>query len=379
MEKPPKFTIKCSECGIELPENYWYWNCRNCGAPLEIKIEKPNVTRRELSIREGSIWRYKEFIPLNEKSKVTLGEGFTPMIKRKIANINVLLKLEFLNPTGSFKDRGASTAITRAISLKAKRVVEDSSGNAGASIAAYATAAGIQAKIYIPKSAPKAKKEIIMIYGGQLTEAKSRSEAAERAVKELNEGDYYIGHAWNPFFIEGVKTMAYELAEQLKWNPPDNIIVPTGNGTLLLGLYKGFNELINIGWIKHRPKLIAVQPVGCAPLYEAIYGKSAGKRKAVLADAMRVANPPRIKQMIEAIRNTEGKVILVDDAEIVCGLKHLLKLGLLVEPTSASAVSALIKLKNEGTIEGETCIPLTGCGVKMASKILRIVQKLDKC
>jgi len=376
MVKEPEFTIKCTKCGEEFPDNYWYWNCSKCGGPLDVLIEIAEAKREEHLTSEKSMWRYQWFIPASMKFKVTLGEGCTPMIRRKIANVNVLLKLEFLNPTGSFKDRGSSVAITRAISLQARRVIEDSSGNAGASISAYATAAGIQAKIYVPKSAPKAKKEIIMTFGGQLVEAESRSEAAKRAVKELCKGEYYIGHAWNPFFIEGIKTIAYEIAEQMNWKTPDNIIVPTGNGTLLLGLYKGFNELIDAGWINDMPRLIAVQAEGCAPLYEAIYGTKAGKGRSKLADAIRVPNPPRINQMVEAIKNTEGKVVTVNDKEIAHGLECLVKLGLLVEPTSATAVSALMKLSSVGEIEGVVCIPLTGCGVKMTSKILRIIHRL---
>lgn len=367
------YEIKCLKCGEYLPINYKYWKCSKCNSPLEINILELNINKNKLRNRAFNLWRYREAIPLNGEIKVTLGEGGTPLIKKEIEKNKIYFKLEYLNPTGSFKDRGACIAVNRAILLKAKRIVEDSSGNAGTAISAYSTAAGIPSKIYVPKNTPKNKKNLIKAFGAQIVEAKNREAAAKRAVLELEEKDYYIGHSWNPFFIEGIKTIAYEIIEQNNWQPPDKIIVPVGNGTLLLGLFKGLKELLTLEWINKIPKLIAVQAEGYAPLYKAIYNKKNGKKKSKLADAIKILNPPRLNQMIKAIRETNGEVIVVTDKEIVTGLRKIIKIGLLVEPTSAAAFSAFLKMKGNIDANEKICIILTGSGMKMIGEIIRLI------
>jgi len=366
------YEIKCLNCGKHLPLNYKYWKCIKCNGPLEVNIQKLNIDKNKLSKRAFNLWRYREAIPLNGKIRVTLGEGGTPLIEKEIEKHKVYFKLEYLNPTGSFKDRGASIAVNRAILLKAKRIVEDSSGNAGTAISAYSSAARIPSKIYVPKNAPKNKKNLIKAFGGYIIETKNRETAAKRAISELGEDDYYIGHSWNPFFIEGIKTTAYEIIEQKNWQPPDKIIIPVGNGTLLIGLFKGFKEMLTLGWINKIPKIIAVQAEGYTPLYEAIYNKKNRKKKSKLADAIKITNPPRLNQMIKAIKETNGEVIAVTDEEIITGLRKLLKIGLLVEPTSATAFSAFLKMKENIDTDEKICIILTGSGMKMINEIIKL-------
>ncbi len=368
-----EFEIKCLRCGSVYPGKYWYWKCEKCGGALEIELKldfKAGIGDL-IDGKSHSMWRYGKLIPVSSRFRVSIGEGMTPLITRVISGINVLFKLEYLNPTGSFKDRGASAVITRALELGAERVVEDSSGNAGLSIAAYASAANLRAKIYVPKGAPEGKKSLIKLLGGELVEAGSRVEAARRAVNELEPDDYYVGHSWNPFFIEGIKTIAHEVAEQCNWRIPQSIVVPVGNGTLLLGLYKGFKELLDLSAIDWMPRLIAVQAAGYAPLYESIYGGVEWRSRAELADAIKIKNPPRLEQMRRVIEETDGDVVVVEDHEIVGGLKTLLKMGLIVEPTSAAALAALMKIRGE--IDGIACIPLTGSGIKMASRLLSLL------
>lgn len=374
------YEIKCLNCGKTLPSNYKYWKCIKCNSPIEINILELNINKNELNKRAFNLWRYREVIPLNEKAKITLGEGGTPLIERKIEKHKVYFKLEYLNPTGSFKDRGTSIAINRAILLKAKRIIEDSSGNAGTSVSAYSSAAGIPSKIYVPKNAPRNKKNLIKAFGGQIIETKDREEAAKRSITELEKDDYYIGHSWNPFFIEGIKTIAYEIAEQTNWQPPKRIITPVGNGTLLLGLFKGFKEMVELGWIDKSPKLIAVQAEGFTPLYQAIYKnkKDEGKKKTKIADAIKISNPPRLSQMIKAVKETSGDVILVTDNEIILGLRKLIRMGLLVEPTSATAFSAYLKTVKELDSSEDTCIILTGSGMKMINKIIELTMIKNK-
>lgn len=175
-----------------------------------------------------------------------------------------------------------------------------------------------------------------------------------------------------PIFIEGIKTTAYEIIEQKNWQPPDKIIIPVGNGTLLIGLFKGFKEMLTLGWINKIPKIIAVQAEGYTPLYEAIYNKKNRKKKSKLADAIKITNPPRLNQMIKAIKETNGEVIAVTDEEIITGLRKLLKIGLLVEPTSATAFSAFLKMKENIDTDEKICIILTGSGMKMINEIIKL-------
>lgn len=195
------------------------------------------------------------------------------------------MKLEYLNPTGSFKDRGGSAvAVSKAVELGAKLVIEDSSGNAGISVAAYAAATGIRARIYVPRDAPEGKKSLIRSLGAELIEAPSRAEAGRMAIESLRDGEAYLGHTWNPWFLQGTKTMAYELLDQLG-HVPDAVVLPVSAGTLLLGLWIGFNELRSIGLVSRVPRLYAVQPQGFASLYEKIHGSTAGEPTRI-ADAL---------------------------------------------------------------------------------------------
>lgn len=309
------------------------------------------------------------------KSKVSLGEGITPLVRRNIYGVNLFLKLDYLQPTGSFKDRGSSVAISRALDLSVKCIVEDSSGNAGVSAAAYATSAGLKARIYVPRDAPWLKKSLIKLYNAEIVEANTRSDAFNRAVGELKPNDVYIGHLWNPFHIEGIKTIAYELYEQLGETISNaTIISPVASGTLLLGLFKGFSELARYGFISSIPKLIAVQAYGIAPIYEKIHGSIDWKFRSVLADALRVEAPPRVNEIIKALKDTNGDCVVVNDDEIRQSLKALLSLGFIVEPSSAVAIAAVKKLIDCKYVpKGEHIVSiLTGSGVKTINLLLSL-------
>ncbi|RLG58515.1 threonine synthase, partial [Candidatus Geothermarchaeota archaeon] len=249
-----------------MPFDSRSWSCPKCGAPLKIELNLDKIAFKKSSLvnRVRSIWRYKELIPVKTKDVVSLGEGFTKIIRRRVFGALTYLKLEYLSPSGSFKDRGSSVAVTHAREIGAKTLVEDSSGNAGSSVALYALSAGLKARIYVPKDAPENKRMIIRIFGAQVVECRSREEASSRAVHELRRDDYYIGHLWNPFFIEGMKTMAFEIAEQFKWERVDCIIAPIASGSLVLGLFKGFKELEVLGLINDLPSLVGVQAEGWA-------------------------------------------------------------------------------------------------------------------
>ncbi len=323
----------CKKCGFKTDTDKWLWKCPSCGGVLEItgKVEQP---------------------------KITLGEGNTPLINLFGFGGDVYFKLEYLNPTGSFKDRGSAMAISQAQKLGIGCIVEDSSGNAGISVAAYAAAAGIWATVVVPKGCAPGKRHLIEALGAEIIEADDREAAGNRARERETQGCAYIGHMWNPWFIKGMESIASEINSQLG-KVPDAIITPVSSGTLLLGLYNGFKKE------KKMPRLYAVQASGFSPLYDAVHGKSES-RPSKLADALQVLNPPRLEEMKEAVLKSGGDVLLVNDEEILTALAKLLKAGAIVEPSSASALAGYMQLSNSGKIKhGEKIvIILTGSGLK---------------
>ncbi len=306
--------------------------------------------------------------------RVVLGEGGTPMVRRRFRGVRLLLKLEYLNPTGSFKDRGTAFEASRARSLGRRVLVEDSSGNTGLSVAAYAAAGGMAARIYVPRDAPDGKKNLIRLLGARLVEARDRADASRRAVEELGEGDHYVAHLWSPWFVEGVATIAYEAAEQMGWRAPDAVVVPVGSGSLLLGFAWGYRRLRDAGLLQgDPPRIIAVQAGGVAPLYEAVAGRRPLLDDGGLADGIRVPSPPRLAELVEA---ADGGVVLVGRRDIVSALGRLVSWGFLVEPTSAAALAGLSKALDEGLVEqGETVVmPLTGSGLKVYDWIYSVLR-----
>jgi threonine synthase len=315
------------------------------------------------------IWRYSGAIPYAE-IPVTLGEGNTPLINASFDGARLLLKLEYVSPTGAFKDRGASVSLTRALALGARSIVEDSTGNAGIAASAYAARAGIGARIYVPADAPSEKKGLMVACGSQVVECSSRGEAASRAVSELNAGELYIGHAWDPFYLEGMKTAAFEIFEA--GVVPDSLITPVASGTLLLGLRKGFMELMDAGLIDEMPKIFGVQGTECAPIYEDIHGKVSGDTgSSSLADGLRISDPPRRNEIVNAIRSTGGDVFVISNNEIASSMRLLLRMGIIAEPTSATALGAFMANRKEmGRV---VVMPVTGAGVKNTRAVMAAI------
>ncbi|MEJ5293004.1 MAG: pyridoxal-phosphate dependent enzyme [Candidatus Methanosuratincola sp.] len=319
-------------------------------------------------VAEGrsGMWRYSPWLPFSSRP-VTLGEGGTPLIKSEVAGVEIIFKLEFVSPTGSFKDRGASMSVSRAAALGARTVVEDSTGNAGVAASAYAARAGIRSRIYVPADAPNAKKALMRATGAELVECRDRSEAAERAASELGTGDFYIGHAWDPFYIAGMETVAFEVYEQ--YGIPDSILVPVASGTLLLGLYRGFRELVACGIAGRIPRIFGVQGEDCAPIYQEIHGPAPKTFGSSLADGLRIASPPRKREILDAINSSGGDVFVVSDPEIARSLRCLMGMGIVAEPTSATALAPLSK--NAGSLGSAVLIPITGSGIKHPDGIVK--------
>jgi threonine synthase len=304
----------------------------------------------------------------------SLGEGWTPLLTLEDAGRQLWVKLEFLAPTGSFKDRGTSVLISALRTQGVRQVVEDSSGNAAASLAAYAARAGIEAQICVPAHASPGKLRQIEAYGARLVKVEgSRERASERAQQLASEGQcYYASHVYSPFVLEGQKTFAYEVWEQLNGQLPEWLIYPTGNGTLLYGSYLGLCDLKDAGVIDRLPRLIAVQAENCAPLFAPFQGHlptgpTAEGRRSTIAEGIAVRRPARAEQVLKALHETGGEVVAVSEDEIRDAQRALARQGLYVEPTAAVALAGWRHLKDRIKPRDQVLLPLTGSGLKSPS------------
>lgn len=362
--------VVCSDCGKEYEGKTKAYMCE-CGGTFVLEGKEVSFPKDKISGRDKSIWRYREAIPADHSKAVTLGEGFTPLVPARAGDHEVLAKLDFIFPTGSFKDRGSSVMISHVRGMGVKEVIEDSSGNAGASVSAYSARAGISCEIFCPSYASEGKLAQIRLYGAKLNKVPGTREDTERAVLEKAKSRYYASHNWNPFFLEGTKTLAFEIAEQLGWESPDSVICPCGNGGIYLGLYMGFRELMEAGAVGSMPKLLGVQSSACSPLYGA-YRDSKGvpdpftQKEKTIAEGVCLAKPNRGKAILKAMRESKGAMEIVSDSEVMEGLKELAYQGIFVEPTSAIVVKALGKLIRKGVAKGDgkNVMVLSGTGLK---------------
>ncbi len=363
----------CSECGRTYPIHSTHWRCE-CGSPLDLKFT-PQFPKEKILKRGPSLWRYREAIPIeNDRSILSFGEGLTPLEEMELNGHRVWVKIDYLFPTGSYKDRGATVLISKVKELGIEEVVEDSSGNAGSAIAAYCAKAGIKCKIYVPQATSAGKLIQIQMYGAHLKRVKGSRERTAQVTMSAATKTYYASHCWNPFFFHGTKTFAFEIWEQLGWTSPDTLVLPVGHGTLLLGAYIGFKELIETGKVKKLPQLIGVQSAACAPLYQGLV-KGLNEIPAILkgetmAEGIAIAQPVRGKQILRAIRETGGEILTVTENEIKTGIKEMAQRGHLIEPTSAATIAGLkkyLKKKREREVIVST---LTATGLKAVDKIM---------
>jgi len=371
-----KVNYICSRCHRRFAVDTLAYRCQ-CGGAFELEKTPPKLAIGRLRSRVNSIWRYREALPIiKDENIVTLGEGMTPIIKARIFDKEVLLKLDYLFPTGSFKDRGASVLVSKIKELGIKTVIDDSSGNAGAAIAAYCARAGITCEIYCPESASGGKLIQISLYGAKLNKIPGSRQDTAKVVQEKAKEVFYASHRANPFFMEGVKTVFYEICEQLDWKVPDSIIMPVGSGSTMLGIALAGSELKDMGVINNLPKLVGVQTEAFPPIYEAfVKGETKvtplAQGRHTYAEGLANPNPIHGEQILKVLRETDGEVIKVSEEEIAEGINILAQKGIYVEPTSAVVVGALKKsLKVE---EGKTnVVILTGSGLKATDKMLEI-------
>ena len=367
----------CPACGAHLTADRPIWRCA-CGSHLNLSPGR-GLARGEIVADEASLWRYRAALALAHPPLVSLGEGWTPLVERRWRGARVLLKLESQMPTGSFKDRGTAVMLHHLFEVGVGPIHEDSSGNAGASIATYAAAAGLPCTVYVPAAAPRGKIVQIAATGAAVRAIPGSRQAVTDAALAATGDSFYASHNWQPFFIEGTKTLAYELWEQLGFGVPDNILVPTGYGSNILGLERGFEELLQRGEVDRRPRLFAVQAANCAALAAAWAADAADfvpfTPAATVADGIATAHPVRTKEVLTALRQSRGGVVAVPEADIAPALRALGRLGLYVEPTAATAGAALSMLLDNGTIRPEetTVAILTGHGLKATDAVAALL------
>ena len=359
--------------GDSYPLDAPRWRGEN-GGPLMLS-PLPGIGRDRIEPSVRSLWRYRQALPVTIAEPVSMGEGCTPLVGRRWCGLDSLFKLEWFAPTGSFKDRGASVMISILRQQGVGRLLEDSSGNGGAAIAAYAAAAGIRAKILVPASAQPGKTVQMRAYGAEVELVPgSRQNTAEEAERQASR-IFYASHNWQPFFLQGTKTLAYELWEDLDFRAPDNVVIPTGAGSNVLGCDIGFGELMRRGEIARLPRLFAVQPANCAPIHASFTAgtdaRVAVEPKPTIAEGTAIAHPVRLQEVLEAVRRSGGSTVAVTEEEIVAAMHELAATGLYAEPTSAGAAAGLSKLIAAGAIRAgqTTVVVLTGSGLKATQRI----------
>ncbi len=320
----------------------------DCGGLFDLDFVPDQL---QIAADDFSFWRYRGVLPIEDR--VSLGEPITPIVKVDLDAHEVDAKLEYLLPTGSFKDRGAAILVSAMKAAAVDRFMEDSSGNAGAAMSAYAARAGLRCEIYCPASASPSKLIQVERTGAEIHRIEGPRDNTTAAVKAKVGEVFYASHNWHPLFLHGTKTMAYEIAEQYDWRLPQHIVAPTGGGAVLLGLHLGFSELIRMGRLSTMPKLHAVQAEACAPLVQ----KNV-QPKPSIAEGILTANPPRLAML----RKVVDSVAVVSEQEILDGFHCLGRAGLNAEPTSAVVVPSLRKLPIPSG--DKVLVILTGSGLK---------------
>ncbi|QKV97901.1 threonine synthase [Streptomyces sp. NA02950] len=342
------------------------------GAPLTVSA-LPGITREQVDTGDRSLWRYRAALPVRFDAPVSLGEGCTPLVEKDWGGDRVRFKLEWFSPTGSFKDRGTSVMISLLAQRGVREVIEDSSGNGGSSVSAYCAAAGIRARILVPEGTSPAKILQSRAYGAEVQVVPGGRDATAAEALRQSEHTYYASHNWHPFFLQGVKTLAYELWEDLGFTAPDAVVTVAGAGSTVLGCDLGFSELLASGGISRRPRLLVAQPAHCAPLQASF---AAGTETPVpfhhaptLAEGTAIREPVRRAEVLRAIRRSGGDMAAVPEDAIAAAVRRLAAMGLYAEPTSATAAAAIDIFRARGAIRpGETtAVVLTGSGLKAAT------------
>ena len=381
--------LECTRCGEDLAADRPQNVCPKDGGVLYVRYDlaclKGKLRPDDLRGRVASMWRYAEVLP--DAMPVTLGEGFTPMLPSREFE-NVYIKDEGLNPTGSFKARGMSTAVTMARHYGLKKLAAPSAGNAGGALAAYAAAAGLEAYIFMPRDVPLANRMECDYFGAHVTLVDGLISDCGRMIAEQEdkEGWFDVSTLKEPFRVEGKKTMGYEVAEQLGWRLPQGIIYPTGGGVGMIGMWKAFEEMEQLGWIGsepglNRPKMITVQAAGCAPIVKAWEaGKSASEMwtgAQTFASGLRVPKAYGDYLILDILKKSGGTAVTATDEEILEATRHWGSVeGVFAAPEGAASLVAYQKLRASGFFRAEDKVVLFNTG--SAYKYLDVMEAQEK-
>jgi len=387
--------LECIECGARMDIDAREYECPRCGGLLEVELDldglRDRLNVKKLRTERPSVWKYREFLPVKDDSKiVTLGEGGTPLYRcdrlgRELGVRELYVKYEGANPTGSFKDRGMTVGVTRALEFGVKTVACASTGNTSASLAAYAAKAGLRCLVLLPsKKVALGKLAQAAIYGAEIVSIRGNFDEALSMVKRLctERKDIYLMNSVNPFRPQGQKTTGFEIADQLGWNPPDRVIVPMGNCANIWAIYKGFYEYERVGMIDRVPMMTGIQAEGSMPIVEAIK-KGLDRFRPVknpetIATAIRIGNPVNGPKAIRAIKKTGGTAESVSDDEIVSAQRDLARLeGIGVEPSSAATIAGLRRLIEQGVVgrdERVVCVA-TGNVLKDPEEVIEVCER----
>lgn len=365
--------VQCNECGNQTTLTLNKWQCDCSGAWEPIAFAPFNVTN--INRDDYTIWRYGAMLGLDVQSPhIHMGVGWTPLLPMNLGKRQIHLKLEYLFPSGSFKDRGVNTMVNQLVKMGVGCMVEDSSGNAGASLAAHGARHQIRTQIFVPEYASFHKQYQIEIYGAEIIQVPGTRKDTEKAAQSAVGGNRtYASHAYHPAYLAGQTTAAYEVWEQLGKRAPDWIICPVGQGGQFLGFWFGFSHLLGAGLIKKMPRLVAVQAAQVNPFFQAWQAglstiPAIELKGTTIAEGVSITNPVRGKRLLQAVRETNGLVLSIEENDILNAQKILAFNGYYVEATSALGIAGLIQLEKRINNKDLILLPLTGSGLKGTPK-----------
>lgn len=381
---------RCARCGLLHEPKVPHRTCRSCEGPLlavyDIELAKDRVDRRAFEGRGSTMWRYVELLPVfNEGHIISLGEGYTPLLRMgRLGEVvglkNLFIKDEGRNPTGSFKDRPISATVTALKELGVRSIAMPTAGNAGAALAAYGVRAGLEVHVAMPADTPRTIYAEVAVRGVDLILVDGLISDAGRVVSEgaSRYGWFDISTMKVPYRAEGTKTMGYEVAEQLGWKSPDVIVFPTGGGEGIIGMWKGFKELIELGWVEKIPRMVVAQSEGCRPIVDAVE-KGLNHIEfysgcSTAASGIRVPKPFADVELLKAIRESGGTAVAVSEDEIVASMKEIaVKEGIFACPEGAAAYAAVKKLAVDGLVDRDETVVVfnTGSGLKYVDLVLQ--------
>jgi len=375
--------FKCAACGTLYSSTALIWRCEKCGSQLDA-VGMQLLHRSDIVSDRRSLWRYQKALVHQGPVAVSLGEGWTPLVDGQWNEVNVQWKCEFVSISGSFKDRGVSVMINHLLGNGVGKVAEDSSGNGGAAVATYAAAAGLPCRIYVPAHTSPSKVTQIAASGAEVIRITGTRQAVADAAMADDSGYFYASHNWDPAFLDGIKTVGYEIWEQSGFQVPDAIVAPTGGGSNLLGCFRAFSELRKVGEVSHLPRLYGAQSESCEPIAR---GFETGadtyvevETKPSIAEGIAVSRPVRSRELLAAVRDTGGAVHAVSEKAIAEAHDRLARSGLYVEPTTATAAALLSRLIQEGVIRSgeQIVVILTGGGLKAGELITRMREQASR-